>query len=138
MSEGNARVRRIEVLVPSLVTFAGVVALLFVARFYDKLPVQAPPCGFKVTLGIPCVGCGGTRAMKALSSGRVVEAARFNPAVVLGVFVSALWAIAGIAKYRRGSEPLTVAMQNLRLKRGALIAFAVLTLNWVYLLLFLK
>jgi hypothetical protein len=138
MSEGTARVRRVEVLVAPLVTFAAVVGLLIAARYYERLPVQAPPCGFKTVLGIPCVGCGGTRAMMALVSGRPFDAVRFNPAVVAGVFVSALWAVAGVLNYRRGKSPLTVPEQNRRIKRVALIALAVLTLNWIYLILFLK
>lgn len=138
MNEGPARVRRVEVLVAPLVTFAAVVGLLVLASFYDRLPAQAAPCGFKTVLSIPCVGCGGTRAMKALVSGRPFEAVRFNPAVVIGVFVSALWAVAGVLNYRSGRSPLTVPEQNRRIKRVALIALAVLTMNWIYLLLFLE
>jgi len=138
MSEGSARVRRVEVLVAPLVTFAAVVGLLIAARYYERLPVQAPPCGFKTTAGIPCVGCGGTRAMMALVSGRLFDAVRFNPAVVIGVFVSALWAVAGVWNYRRGRSPLPVPEQNRLIKRVALIALALLTINWIYLILFLK
>ena len=137
MSEGPARVRRLEVLVPPLVTFAGIVVLLIVARFYERLPVQAPPCGFKATLGIPCLGCGGTRAIKALASGKPVEAIAFNPAVVFGVFVSAAWLFTGLRRFCNGASPLTVPEQNHRIRRLALIAIGVLTLNWIYLLFFL-
>ena len=138
MSKGPTRVRRIEVLVAPLLTFAGVGMLLIVARFYESLPVQAPPCGFKATLNIPCVGCGGTRAMVALVSGRLAEAVSLNPAVVLGVFASGIWAVTGILKYRQGGAPISVHEQNRHVQRVALIALTVLMLNWVYLLLFLK
>lgn len=138
MSEGCARVRRVEVLVAPLVTFAAVVGLLVMARYYDRLPAQAPPCGFKTILGIPCVGCGGTRAMMALVAGRPLEAVRFNPAVTMGVFASALWAVAGVLNFRHGRSPLSVPEQNRRIKRVALIVLAVLTLNWVYLILYLQ
>lgn len=138
MSEGTARVRRVDVLVAPLVTFAAVVGLLVIARYYERLPAQAPACGFKTVLSIPCVGCGGTRAMKSLVSGRPLEAVRYNPAVIMGVFASALWAVAGVLNYRRGRSPLSVPEQNRRLKRVALIVLAVLTLNWVYLILFLQ
>lgn len=138
MSEGTTPNRHVEVLVPPLVTFAGVVVLLLVARFYDQLPLRPPPCGFRTTFGIPCVGCGGTRAMKSLASGQLFEAVSFNPAVIAGVFVSALWAIAGVIKYRRGTRPLSVPEQNRHIKRGALIVLGLLALNWVYLILFLR
>lgn len=138
MSEGSARVRRVDVLVAPLVTFAAVVGLLIAAHYYERLPAQAPACGFKTVLSIPCVGCGGTRAMKALVSGRPLEAVRYNPAVIMGVFASALWAVAGVLKYRSGRSPLSVPEQNRRIKQVALIVLAVLTLNWVYLILFLQ
>jgi hypothetical protein len=138
MSEGPVRIRRVEVLVAPLVTFAAVVGLLIAARYYERLPAQAPACGFKTVLSIPCVGCGGTRAMMALVSGRPLEAVRFNPAVIMGVFASALWAVAGVFKYRRGRAALSVPEQNRRIKRVALIVLAVLILNWVYLILFLQ
>jgi hypothetical protein len=138
MSDGPSRRRRVEVLVAPLVTFAAVVGLLIAARYYERLPFQAPSCGFRTVLGLPCVGCGGTRAMMALVSGRPFEAVRYNPAVAIGVLVSALWAVAGIWNYRRGKAPLSVPEQNRRIKRIALIALAVLTTNWIYLILFLK
>lgn len=136
MNEEPARVRRVEVLVPPLVTFAGVSALLLVARFYDRLPLRVPPCGFRSAFGIPCVGCGGTRAMKSLASGRFLEAVSYNPAVVLGISASVLWVLAGILAYRRGRGPLPVSEQNRRIQRAAWITLALLVLNWVYLVLF--
>ncbi|MBP6783873.1 MAG: DUF2752 domain-containing protein [Verrucomicrobiales bacterium] len=138
MSEDSPRVRRVEVLVGPLVTFVAVVALLIVARFYERMPVQAPECGFKATFGIPCVSCGGTRAMQALSSGHFVEAIRFNPAVVFGSFVSVVWVILGLRRFQCGEAPLPVPAQSRRMRRVVLIAISLLALNWIYLILFLK
>lgn len=138
MSEASARVRRVEVLVAPLITLIAVVALLIAARFYDRLPLQAPACGFKAGFGIPCVSCGGTRAMQALSTGRIAEAVQFNPAVVIGVFVSAFWLILGLRRFHRGAPILPIPDQNRRLRRVAVITICLLALNWVYLILFLK
>jgi len=124
-------------LVGPLVTLAAVVVLLALAAFYDHLPVQAPECGFKAALGLPCVGCGGTRAMRALSGGRVLEAARFNPAVVLGVFVSVAWAVSAWRRFRAGAVPPSIPEQNRRLVRNSVLAAAILLLNWIYLICFL-
>ena len=143
MSEDSPRVRRVEVLVGGvvvgpLITFAAVAALLIIARFYGRLPVQAPDCGFKAQFGIPCVSCGGTRAMQALSAGHILKALQFNPAVVVGIFVSITWVLLGLHRFQRGEAPLPVAAQNRRMRRVALIAISLLALNWIYLILFLK
>jgi hypothetical protein len=138
MTAPTARVRRVEVLVGPLVTFMAVLSLLGVARFYDRLPVRPPECGFKSTFGIPCVSCGGTRSAKALSRGRVVEALGFNPAVVIGSFVSFLWLLFGLRRFFAGAAPLPVPEHNRRIRRVALVTLILLALNWVYLILFLK
>lgn len=138
MTSPTARVRRVEVLVGPLVTFIAVLSLLGVARFYDRLPVRPPECGFKTAFGIPCVSCGGTRSAKALSRGGVVEALSFNPAVVIGSFVSILWLFSGLHRFFAGIAPLPVPEQNRRIRRIALVAVILLALNWVYLILFLK
>ncbi len=138
MTAPTARVRRVEVLVGPLVTFIAVLSLLSVARFYDRLPVRPPECGFKSTFGIPCVSCGGTRSIKALSRGRIIEALRFNPAAVIGAFVSFIWMLSGLRRFFAGSAPLPIPEQNRRIWRVAFVAMILLALNWVYLILFLK
>ena len=138
MSDNHPRVRRVEVLIAPLLTFMAVVALLIIARFYDKLPVQAPECGFKSHFGIPCVACGGTRSMQAFSSGYFIKALQFNPAVILGVIVSFIWLILGLLRFRHGEVPLPVTGQNRRIRQVAVITISLLALNWIYLILFLK
>lgn len=138
MTAPAARVRRLEVLVGPFVTFIAVISLLGVARFYDRLPVRPPECGFKSTFGIPCVSCGGTRSAKALSRGRVIEALSFNPAVVIGSFVSFLWLLSGLRRFCSGAVPLPILEQNKKIRQIALVTLILLALNWVYLILFLK
>jgi hypothetical protein len=134
MDEALPRARHAFWLVGPLVTFAAVVSLLIVARHYDRLPVQPPECGFRKVAGIPCVGCGGTRSMRALSEGKLTEATRFNPAVVMGVLVSVAWVAAGWTRYLRGALPPSIPEQNRRLKRNLLVAGGLLLLNWIYLI----
>ncbi len=131
----SPRVRHAHWLVGPLVTLAAVAVLLVAARFYERLPAHPPECGFRKTLGLPCAGCGGTRAIRALVDGRLAEAARFNPAVVVGVLASAAWAAVGIWRYGSGAEPPPVAVQNRRLVRNAILVGGLLLLNWIYLLL---
>jgi hypothetical protein len=137
MNEALPRARHVQWLVGPLVTFAAVVALLGAARLYDRLPAKLPPCGLRTLTGVPCVGCGGTRAMRALAEGRLVEALRFNPAAVLGVFAVAAWVLLAWARYRGGVEPPPFPEQNRRISRNVLAVGFLLLLNWGYLILFL-
>lgn len=50
---------------------------------WAALSARFPACRFAEVFGLPCVGCGGTRAARALVDGNVVEAWRHNPIVVL-------------------------------------------------------
>lgn len=137
MDETLPRVRHAFWLVGPLVTLAAVAALLLAARYYEHLPVRPPECGFRKVAGIPCVGCGGTRSMRALSRGQIVEAARFNPAVVAGVMFSLGWVALGCARYRLGTSPPSISEQNRRLRRNVFVTGGLLLLNWIYLLLHL-
>jgi hypothetical protein len=48
------------------------------------LAALAPPCPFKALTGWPCLGCGSTRALLALSSLELGAALRWNPLAALG------------------------------------------------------
>lgn len=137
MDEVLPRTRQVEWLVGPLVTLSAVVLLLVVARHLDRLPVEPPRCGFKDTFGIPCVGCGGTRSMRALASGDAWGALRFNPGAVAGVVLCGIWMISGSLRFFTGTPVPPLAEQNRRLKRNAAIALVLLVLNWIYLVLFL-
>lgn len=64
-------------------------------RLGDKIPIR-PFCLFHKITGIPCPGCGGTRAAELLMSGNFVDALYTNPLSVvfcafLFVFAVSLW-----------------------------------------------
>lgn len=124
-------------LVGPLVTLAAVAGLLVAAKFYDHLPVRPPDCGFRKALGLPCLGCGGTRSALALVSGNVRESVRFNPAVVFGIGVSLAWTAVGCTRFFRGVPLPETKEQGRRLLRNAVIAALLLLLNWLYLIFFL-
>lgn len=137
MDEALPRVRHVQWLVGPLVTLVAVLGLLLTARFYDRLPVRPPECGFRQTTGLPCLGCGGTRSVRALVSGDVIASVTFNPGVVVGIVILLVWITTGSLRYLRGIEPPPIPEQNRRLKRNAVIAAVLFLLNWIYLLLFL-
>lgn len=56
-------------------------------------------CSLKRMTGVPCPGCGGTRAFCALFKGNVIQSFCYHPAVLFGVF--AYLHFMGIYFYRK-------------------------------------
>ncbi len=123
-------------MVAPVITFIAVVALIFIARVYDDLPVKAPECRLKSTFGLSCPTCGGTRSMQALAQGNLGKALQLNPMVFLGVITSFVWLFFGIRSYVQGNKPLSVPEQNRRIKRTTGVILGLLLINWVYLIIF--
>jgi hypothetical protein len=84
-------------------------ALLFFGAGWIGLPsgAQYTICAFRRVTGIPCPGCGLTRAMAALARGEWLLALHFHPfaPLILGE-AAALWAAIGAAVVRR--RPFTL------------------------------
>ncbi len=119
------------------VTFLAIGALLVVAHFYERLPVHAPACGLRSTTGIPCVACGGTRSMMALSHGRVLDALAFNPLVFLGIVAAITWAGTSLIRWRFFPAPQDSVPRRIPIwlvVTGLVTAFVA---NWVYLYFYL-
>lgn len=68
--------------------------------FNDPSSVPAPKCIFKALTGWDCPGCGSQRAIHALLHGRIVEAWRFNAALLLALPLCAAYAV-GVPGVRR-------------------------------------
>ena len=90
-------------------------------------------CPFKSITGIPCLTCGTTRALGAMSHFDMVDAFLFNPLVTAGIFI--IWAWGLVSLYglaARHAMPMIkadgAAAMTLRITVIA-IAFA----NWAYL-----
>lgn len=76
---------------PPGISFLALAALLIAARFHEALPIKPPPCGLRTLTGIPCLACGGTRSLVALSRGEIMRAVAFNPLVFLAAIAIAGW-----------------------------------------------
>lgn len=106
-----------------------VVSLLLLARAAD-VPVTA--CLWKCATGVPCAGCGGTRALAALLSGSWREALSWNPAAVIASIVALIAGLYASCVLMFRLEPWRP-----RLFGAAWWRFAIAVLiagNWVYLL----
>lgn len=90
------------------------------------------PCVWKSVCGIPCAGCGGTRAVSLLLCGAWEQALALNPGAVAAVLGLALIALYASAVLVFRLQPLRPAL----LRAGGLRWFAasLLAANWIYLL----
>ena len=69
-------------------------AVLAAIPFAPKLAPYAPACPLRALTGVPCLSCGGTRAVVALARGNPLEAFASNPLVVVGVVAFVLGGLA--------------------------------------------
>lgn len=91
-------------------------------------------CPFHLITGLPCVGCGGTRALVALTHGELGAALALNPLAVLLAAVFLLFVAYAIGALWLGRR---WRPQPTRAQAGALRASAITAVaaNWLYLLL---
>jgi hypothetical protein len=102
------------------------------APFLPWLAPFAPPCPFHAFTGVPCPGCGTTRAALALARGDVAGALGWNPLAALALaagFAACALAPAWVAL--RGPLP-ALAPELPGRARAALVA--ALAGNWMYLI----
>jgi len=92
-----------------------------------------PLCLFRLTTGIPCPGCGTTRAGLALLTGHFAEALRHNPLAACLLVLAALGAATWLLARAIGRE-WRPSLRG-RARALGLIALAVaIGLNWAYLI----
>lgn len=82
--------------------FWGVFAAVTAAIAWVALSGRWPACRLEEALGLPCIGCGGTRAARALLTGHVAEALQQNPLVVLIAVASPVCAVSDCAERTPG------------------------------------
>ena len=90
-------------------------------------------CTFKSMLGIPCMGCGGTRATLNFLHGDLAEAFLFSPLVALAWSALIAWGLLSFALYISGKRlELEMNTPLTWLVRGLLISLPFV--NWIYLM----
>jgi hypothetical protein len=118
-------------------TIIGASLLLALAALFARIDLLIPEivCLFHMLTDLPCLTCGGTRALYALIEGDLLRAIEMNPLVALG----ALGAMAFVAY---SAALLVFGMRPIRpdFRRGTPLLLlrygtpAALALNWSYLI----
>lgn len=114
----------------------GPIAILFVfaAGLLRNFAGGLPVCVFHEITGFPCLTCGGTRSLIALSRFDLVSSFMFNPLVplfALGLIVFSLLFFAGAVTNRSVKISLTKRVK--RIIRYSV--FILLALNWAFLII---
>jgi hypothetical protein len=78
----------------SLALLAAVIAAALLRIFPPWLYSIYPLCPFRTLTGWRCPGCGSTRALAALLSGRFADASHYNPLAVIAWPILAALAVA--------------------------------------------
>jgi hypothetical protein len=91
----------------------------------------APACPFHAFTGLPCPGCGTTRAVLALARGDVAGAIGWNPLAALALLAGlAACALAPAWVALRGPLPVLAPALPARARAALVLAFL---FNWSYL-----
>jgi hypothetical protein len=108
-------------------------SVLWVAAGHEELPRVI--CPFRHLTGIPCLTCGGTRALLALTRGEVQAAFLWNPLVAVFAIAAAIWLLyaAVVTVLRAPRVRVRLAERDRVLFRAA--AWAAIAGNWVFLIL---
>ena len=105
----------------ALVGVGGVMALFFL----DPTKYAFfPKCAFYVTTGYSCPGCGSSRALYALTHGKVFEAFRLNPGILFLLTIG----VTDFARYIRSAiqaRPYHTLFANVWLVVGLVIAMLI-------------
>lgn len=84
-------------------------------------------CPMERVLRIPCPLCDGTASTKALVTGRLTSAFRFNPLVAVGVPLLFGWIVAWVVFQRRLTVTLPAPLMIALIAAGT-------AANWIYLI----
>lgn len=117
----------------ALVCIGGAVGYTLVTNPTDSAPDAPPSCILKLTTGLDCPGCGGTRAAWYLLHGDVSAAARhhllFVFAVPFLIYLYVAWAVK--SAFGKQLPQLRISPMALAVFMGAWLAFSILrNLPW--------
>lgn len=113
-----------------MVAIGILIATIFFVFLFNHFPLQCP---FKYITGIPCPGCGGSRALIYLLNGDIKEALHMNPLTCLILLCSpilmVLFFFDCIHNTQRVKNILLFKTDNKYIRYGI---YCVLILNWIH------
>jgi hypothetical protein len=114
----------------------GPMAILFIvfAGLLRNFAGGLPVCVFHEITGFPCLTCGGTRSLIALSQFDLVSSFMFNPLVpifAIGLIIFSLLFFAGAVTNR--SVKISLTKRGKRIIRYSVLI--IIALNWLFLIL---
>jgi len=105
--------------------------VLLLSDYFDR-PIQL--CLFKNLTGVPCPTCGLTRGSLSLLKGRLVQAWLFNPLLFTILVLLFAAVVIRLAFGRAVQIHLTRTEQIIAL----VLAVILLSINWAYVILYIK
>lgn len=105
-------------------------AAICVACFYERIPLIL--CPFRLLTGIPCPGCGGLRAAKALLHGEVLQALYINPLSCLVVLSLAVLPFLYLYDIIKGTDVVKRLLLQSWKTQTIIIVCVIIFLNWMW------
>ncbi len=115
----------------------GLVGLVALPAFYllqPRFPALLSGCRFRDWTGWPCPSCGGSRAIRDLFRGDVLEAFLHNPLVVLGIALFAGWFLLSLAVEVIGRNEMEFILSRREKIAARILLVALPLINWGYLI----
>ena len=97
--------------------------------YYLHIPWRCP---FKMLTGLPCPGCGGTRALVELLHGRFTEALWLNPVSVLVIVFAVIAPVWLFVDCCRGTHSLQRVMKGQWPIPVICVAVVITIANWIW------
>jgi hypothetical protein len=110
------------------------VIILVSARIFAEFLRLTPPCIFRTLTGIPCLTCGGTHCVAALSQLHPLDSFLYNPLIMVGLIAmipySLGYAVAIIFRRR-----VAIALSKSEKRALRISVILLLVANWAYLII---
>ena len=114
---------------PLLGISASVFALVWLS---PQLAYKFAYCPLRQTTGLPCLTCGGTHSIVALSQGHWTEALAANPLVAGGIFIFCVWALYALAATFASGLRRSVEMSPSEKRTARILAVLIIVSTWIW------
>jgi hypothetical protein len=106
---------------------------IILARFIPLLSL-VPGCAFRILTGYPCPACGTTRALIHFSQARFLPAFAMNPLAFIALVGCILFFFYSIITFLFDFRRFQISLSETEKDLVRKIAFAIVFLNWLYLI----